>query len=63
LDLDRIIQRAAASGAERLVTTAKDAVKLKKLKIEMPLYVAKAELLLDNPAPLEAALKKLTAVA
>jgi tetraacyldisaccharide 4'-kinase len=61
LELDRVVREAEASGARRLVTTAKDAVKLKQLKIGMPLYVAKAELQLDNPAPLRAALGRLVA--
>jgi tetraacyldisaccharide 4'-kinase len=39
-DLDRVEAAARESGAELLITTAKDAVKLRELKIQMPCYVA-----------------------
>ena len=39
-DLKRIEDAARKSGAELLITTAKDAVKLRHLKLEMPCYVA-----------------------
>jgi tetraacyldisaccharide 4'-kinase len=39
-DLDRIKDAARKAGAELLLTTAKDAVKLRSLNFEMPCYVA-----------------------
>jgi tetraacyldisaccharide 4'-kinase len=39
-DLDRVDAAARKAGAELLITTAKDAVKLLELKLEMPCYVA-----------------------
>src|SRR2546421_5506259 len=39
-DLDRVEDAARNAGAELLITTAKDAVKLRQLKLEMPCYVA-----------------------
>jgi tetraacyldisaccharide 4'-kinase len=39
-DLDRVEHAARNAGAELLITTAKDAVKLRELKLEMPCYVA-----------------------
>ena len=39
-DLDRIEDAARKAGADLLITTAKDAVKLRQLKLGMPCYVA-----------------------
>jgi tetraacyldisaccharide 4'-kinase len=39
-DLNRVEDAAQNAGAKLLVTTAKDAVKLRELKLEMPCYVA-----------------------
>ena len=39
-DLERVEDAARKAGAELLITTAKDAVKLRELKLEMPCYVA-----------------------
>ena len=47
-DIDRIEGRARASQASALVTTAKDAVKLKGLRFTLPCYVAIAETLIDD---------------
>jgi tetraacyldisaccharide-1-P 4'-kinase len=42
-DIDGLHHTAAAMGADSLVTTAKDAVKLNGLKFELPCYVAIGE--------------------
>jgi tetraacyldisaccharide-1-P 4'-kinase len=41
--------KAREAGAAALVTTAKDAVKLKGLKFTLPCYVALAETIIDDP--------------
>lgn len=43
-----ISQAAKAAGADSLITTAKDAVKLREAKFELPCYVAVAETAVDN---------------
>lgn len=43
-DLEKLMEKANRSGAEILVTTAKDAVKLKTLKIGLPCFVAESRL-------------------
>lgn len=48
-DVARQERLARSSGSEFLLTTAKDAVKLSKLKFEMPCYVVEVDLELDNP--------------
>lgn len=49
-DVAALEDRAKKSGADALVTTAKDAVKLQHLKFELPCYVAIAETLIDDAA-------------
>jgi len=46
-DIDGLAQRAAAVGVTALLTTAKDAVKLRRLKFEIPCYVAEIEAEID----------------
>lgn len=48
-DISEIERRAAASGAEILLTTAKDAVKLSNLKFEISCFVVEIETKLDDP--------------
>lgn len=48
-DISEIEREAADSGAEILLTTAKDAVKLSNLKFEIPCYVVEIETTLDDP--------------
>ena len=43
-DIDRLTQKALASGAQALITTAKDAVKLGSLRFTLPCYVAEIEI-------------------
>ena len=38
-DIDRLVNQAAQSGAQALITTAKDAVKLKSLSFALPCFV------------------------
>lgn len=48
-DIASIERAAADSGAECLITTAKDAVKLSDLKFEMPCFVVEIEVELNDP--------------
>jgi len=43
-DIDRLTKESAARGAEALVTTAKDAVKLRSLRFALPCYVVDIEI-------------------
>jgi tetraacyldisaccharide 4'-kinase len=47
--VDQIETRARNKKAEYLITTAKDAVKLKGMKLSMPCYVAEIETAIDDP--------------
>lgn len=47
-DLDEIVSKAKSAGAEALVTTAKDAVKLTNLSLSMPCYVLDIEIEVEN---------------
>lgn len=47
-DIDALCEAATSSGAEVLITTAKDAVKLTTLQISLPCYVLAIEMNLDN---------------
>ena len=47
-DIDGIIAKAKAAGAQRLITTAKDAVKLSALSIELPCFVLEIEIEIDQ---------------
>lgn len=49
-DIENLIRKAKSCGAEALVTTAKDAVKLRDLRFEMPCFVAESELRFENEA-------------
>ncbi len=49
VDADSIENEAKRSGAEILLTTAKDAVKLSNLKFEIPCYVVEIEMVFENP--------------
>jgi tetraacyldisaccharide 4'-kinase len=48
-EIDRVTQRALAAGATALVTTAKDAVKLRSLRSSLPLFVAEIEIEISEP--------------
>jgi tetraacyldisaccharide 4'-kinase len=47
-DAEAISNRARAAGARLLITTAKDAVKLRSLRFDLPCYVLEIELELDD---------------
>jgi len=47
-DINRLEKEAAASGAEIFLTTAKDAVKLKDLRFNLPCFVAQSEMIFDD---------------
>jgi tetraacyldisaccharide 4'-kinase len=48
-DADEIVRIAKQNNAEILLTTAKDAVKLRDLKFELPLEIVESELIFDEP--------------
>jgi tetraacyldisaccharide 4'-kinase len=47
-DVETLLEKANQSGARILLTTAKDAVKLKNLKFDLPCFVLESELLFDG---------------
>jgi tetraacyldisaccharide 4'-kinase len=47
-DVDRLEKEAAARGANKFLTTAKDAVKLKDLRFNLPCLVAESEMIFDD---------------
>ena len=47
-DLERLERKAQETNAEALLTTAKDAVKLKHLHPTLPVYIARSELVFDD---------------
>ena len=47
-DIDSLSQRAAAAGAQALITTAKDAVKLASMRFSLPCYVVEIEMQIER---------------
>ena len=47
-DIDRLVNQAAQNGAEAILTTAKDAVKLKSLGFALPCYVVNIAMKIDD---------------
>ncbi|MEP6568252.1 MAG: tetraacyldisaccharide 4'-kinase [Acidobacteriota bacterium] len=47
-DLDRLVEDAKANGALALLTTAKDAIKMSTLKMELPCYVLEIQISIDD---------------
>ncbi len=47
-DIESITNKAVECGAKILLTTAKDAIKLTNLKIELPCFVAESEMIFDD---------------
>ena len=47
-DIDRVVRESITSGAQILLTTAKDEVKLRKLRFEMLCYAADIEIEIEN---------------
>ena len=52
-DIDLIARLATQAGAKSLITTAKDAVKLRTLKLPLPSYSLNVEISIDNETELE----------
>ncbi|HJR09709.1 MAG TPA: tetraacyldisaccharide 4'-kinase [Pyrinomonadaceae bacterium] len=55
-DVDETVREAVRQGAQALLTTAKDAVKLRALKFTLPCYVLEVELKFDDEARMRAIL-------
>jgi tetraacyldisaccharide 4'-kinase len=51
-DLNRLIKEAKDHGARGLMTTAKDAIKLASLELELPCYVLEIKISIDDDAGL-----------
>jgi tetraacyldisaccharide 4'-kinase len=49
MDIDKLVLTAKDAGVDALLTTVKDAVKLKGLVISMPCYVLEIDVVLDDP--------------
>ena len=52
-DIDRVVRESVARGAQVLLTTAKDEVKLRSLKFDLPCYAADITIEIDNAAQLK----------
>lgn len=50
-DIDGLEKQANECGIDVFVTTAKDAVKLKGLKVTLPCYVIETDMIIDDPNP------------
>jgi len=57
-DVDELIIKAQRAGAEALLTTAKDAVKLRSLHLSLPCYVLEIELEFDDEEKLRAMIRE-----
>jgi tetraacyldisaccharide 4'-kinase len=53
-DIDRVVRASIARGAELLLTTAKDEVKLRSLTFELPCYAVDIDIEIDNEPALRA---------
>ena len=51
-EVDEVVAKAKRTGAQCLLTTAKDAVKLRDLRFDLPCYVLDIEIAIDNDKPL-----------
>ncbi len=47
-DVDALVEKAKRAGAKSLITTAKDAVKLRSLSFDLPCYVLEIEIVIDD---------------
>jgi tetraacyldisaccharide 4'-kinase len=57
-DLDRLVNAAKKAGAEALITTAKDAVKLQSLTIAMPCYILEISIDVENSEELRELIRR-----
>ena len=56
-DIENLESKAKETGAEILITTAKDAVKLKNLKFNLPCFVAESQMIFDDENALREIIK------
>jgi tetraacyldisaccharide 4'-kinase len=59
-DIESVSREAIERGAEALLTTAKDAVKLRELRFDLPCFVVEIEFAFENEATLYAMLRQAT---
>jgi tetraacyldisaccharide-1-P 4'-kinase len=57
-DIDEIAREAGTHGAEALLTTAKDAVKLRSLGFDLPCFVVEIEFVFENEMSLRETLRQ-----
>jgi len=57
-DISELSRKAKAAGAASLITTAKDAVKLRTLQFGLPCYVLEIEIAIDNEGTLRELIRK-----
>lgn len=60
-DIDCVTQNAKANGAQAVITTAKDEVKLRSMQFDLPCYVATIEVDISEPAILRGLIEKTVA--
>ena len=58
-DIEKIERLARKNGAEVLLTTAKDAVKLKNLKFDLPCYIVESKMIFEDETEFLKLLKSL----
>jgi len=47
-DIDRVVRESISHGAQTLLTTAKDEVKLRSLRLDLPCYAVEIEIEIDE---------------
>ena len=57
-DIDRVVRESATHGAQILLTTAKDEVKLRSLRFELPCYAADIAIEIENQEKLRALVER-----
>lgn len=57
-DIERVVREAKASGAEALLTTAKDAVKLRSIRFDIPCFVVEIEFEFEDERTLRRMLRQ-----
>jgi tetraacyldisaccharide 4'-kinase len=57
-DISELSRKAKAAGAASLITTEKDAVKLRTLEFGLPCYVLEIEIAIDNEVTLQKLIRK-----
>jgi tetraacyldisaccharide 4'-kinase len=59
-DIDRVVRKSVARGAQILLTTAKDEVKLRSLTSRLPCYAVEIEIEIENEEKLKALIAGVT---